>query len=397
MPCRYSTCHDPDDNMVVCSSDGSHTAHLTCWARWSAAQNFVGYEEMCPVDSDGCFGSATRQGETEEATKTLIVEKMRELGLSARVLPAEEEDGGFAAEFNFDDAPEQQEQGGLEPGIAPQALAGQPAQALAQLVTACTICTADLQLNEAGDDYAPGAAWWCSGTAADRGVLYCTTCKDAQGACPTCVTYALVQASIAIPPTALVYQFAFGYEIDGCRGTGKAQTGMLCYAAATATAILWGPRRDLSIYECMHNYIMSDQSADDQYCAAYRAAYATATSVAPYSTMSVSQVIDSVFRVYDDYIQIFNNVQASFGSPVFPGDIQSQLYSPSMTNEELRAAVMGNRPVIKGEGVHWTVIFGIRGANQDNIARVVVYDPMSNAYRDEVWSPQVVADYFVVG
>jgi hypothetical protein len=113
--------------------------------------------------------------------------------------------------------------------------------------------------------------------------------------------------------------------------------------------------------------------------------------------MSVSEIIDNVFQEYDDYMQIFNNVRTAFGSPVFPGDIQAQLHSPSMTNEELRAAVMGDRPVIKGEGNHWTVIFGIRGASQDNITRVVVYDPMTNEYRDRVWSPQVNADYFVVG
>src|SRR6185437_7065446 len=83
MPCTYSYCSNPNDQMLVCSADPAHTAHLTCWATWAADDSYAGFEHECPVLL--CPGSATC-GAIGDATavKDAILQKMRDLGLSAQ-------------------------------------------------------------------------------------------------------------------------------------------------------------------------------------------------------------------------------------------------------------------------------------------------------------------------
>ncbi len=276
----------------------------------------------------------------------------------------------------------------------------QPSVVVPQATTAtilldCAICSADFEL--VNDDYQPGEVWWCSGSAEDRRrYIYCTTCKDRIAFCNFCA-HTLVVASLRNPPVAQVYQFPFQREINGCRGTGKPQTGMLCYAAATATAILWGTRQDLSIYECMHHFAMSDQSNGIPAFDQYRLTYTELTSMSDYTQLSVANMITQIFEVYPDYTAILDAACAEFGSPVFPANVGNQLHYQSITTNDLSAAILQDRPVIKGEGNHWTVIFGVRGNSQDSIAYITVYDPMTNSYRDVNWVPATRADYYIVG
>jgi len=277
----------------------------------------------------------------------------------------------------------------------PQPSVMAPQATTATILLDCAICAEDFELVDG--DYQPGEVWWCSGSAEDRRkYVYCTTCKNRIAFCNFCA-HTLSVASLRNPPVAQVYQFPFQHEINGCRGTGKPQTGMLCYAAATATAILWGTRQDLSIYECMHHFAMSVQSNGIAVFDRYRLTYTALVSMPAYAQLSVANIITQIFQVYPEYTPILDAACGEFGTPVFPANVANQLHYQSITTNDLSAAIQQGKPVIKGEGNHWTVIFGVRGNGQNDIAYISVYDPMTNSYKDVNWVPATRADYYVVG
>lgn len=345
--------------MLVCSEETSHTIHLACWGRWAGNTD---ERTNCPVTD--CWGFATSATIASHEIQDRIVQRMQELS-------------------------------GESPGQANQ---GQANQGEANWV--CSICYEEFPF--VAGDYG-GAAWWCSGNPEHRvALIYCTTCKDRTTYCPMCrpgqVAFVAASRLNPVVEAPQAPQFHFRHEISGCRGTGKPQTGMLCYAAATATAILWATGQDFTIYECMHLYIMSGQAASEADFDEYRMGYATIKASPDYADDTVGFIIDNVFRGGDEwYGRVFNSVCSRMGTPVFPGSVSAQLHYQGISAADLTAAIQYGNPVIKGEGNHWVVIFGVCGTSENNITHITVYDPMANAYRDIAWTPATKADYYIVG
>jgi hypothetical protein len=263
----------------------------------------------------------------------------------------------------------------------------------------CVICTMGLK-GEEDDDYAEDAAWWCSGKAECRAECWCCeSCKDHYVVCTVCRVWALVPASLHKTPTATMPQFPYEHEIQSCRGTGKKQEGLLCYAAATATAILWATqtkgKRDLSIYECMHLFATSGQAPSA--FGHYFEAFVYLRKLDYWGKRTAGDIIKDVFLKDPEYRKILDAVCLEYGTPTFPADIPNQLHYQRIKTADLKKAITSDKPVIKGEETHWVVIFGIAGRGQDEITHITVYDPMRDSYETLPWDAATAADYYVVG
>lgn len=387
MPCifEFEGCSVPDDDqdelVLECSSDPAHTAHLSCWAAY-AADNFPpDREAWCPATiAESCTGLATHSDyDDPEELRLLIASSIQAQGLPYRLPPT----AGNVPDPEIPDIDSL-----LDDLDTIESVEWRPQ---------CTTCLEDLPVDLATADYAPGA-FWCSGRARDRErAVYCTKCAEAAGRCRICNAFTLAPASkLAAPvPQEVVHQFA--HEIAGCRGRGRKQVGMLCYAAAASTAMLWGAKKDYSVYECMHFYLVSDQAAaDDTAVAWYRDAHEKIILAKEFADYTLRQILENVFLTAPDYSDLMSTVVWKFGSPVFPQEVPAILHQ-GMRTDQLVTAITRGRAVIKGEGSHWTVVFGVRGESEQNITSICVYDPMGDTYEIESWDPGTQADYYVVG
>ncbi|HEY3867279.1 MAG TPA: hypothetical protein VGM10_02980 [Actinocrinis sp.] len=419
MPCIYDGCNvdDPDEPMLVCSADPEHTAHLSCWARFAAAELDEGGEGWClyVLTDLQCQGEATHPDYADpDAVRRRIAQSIQAQDLtyesrpvdfepdSDDELPDSEPDAGFESDsFDFDD--EFSADSALFPDADNESASQRPTpdQATPKVLVECTVCSSGLEVYTAADgelDYKAGAASWCSGRPEDRLVLvYCAQCAAEADKCDQCNEYALAPASRLAPPVPVPLGYQFAYEIPGCHGSGKKQVGMLCYAAAAATAMLWGAQQDHSIYECMHFYLMSEQAdSSDEDVVWYRTSYASLVSAPPYDSYPLQRIVDEVFLVNPGYAEMIGRVRSKFGSPVFPDGVLARL-NQEMSTGDLVESILGDKAVLKGEGNHWTVIYGVRGTSAEEIATVCVYDPMTNGYLRRNWNPESKADYYIVG
>jgi hypothetical protein len=393
MQCLYASCPNPADEtaepVLTCSVDPGHEAHLICWARLTASMLYQGEEGRCP--SAYCTGVASRPDMPDPAdVLMLLLETMSDSGLHSHVVDTSTFDTDQFFNDSDDEAePERKRQrrGDEEPALFP----------LDQMVTQCSSCLDDLALNDQQTDYAPEAAWWCSGGVDIQRAVYCKACADQVVCCTICQCFAFGPASRLTAPAPQLHSHVYAYEIASRRGSGKPQEGMLCYAASAATALLWNTGTDLSIYECMHLYLMSDQAADNNGVVTwYRDAFTQVVTSPGYGGLNPGEILDKVFRADPSYVDLMATVMSEMGSPVFPSGTPVRLHSPRISTADLVAAVTSDKAVIKGEGPHWTVIFGVMGPSQNSIVGVTVYDPMYDSYRAESWSPNVDADYYVV-
>jgi len=407
MPCIYEGCSDPNGQselMLECGLDPNHTAHLSCWAHYAAANQEPGSEGYClELLMGSCFGVASHPSHpSPDDVRAMIARRIEELGLHYAHAGSDEPRVEPGTLFYSSD-----EEASLEPDPRRRRLnqdepesytAPAPQPAPQPKVKDCAMCDEKLALNEAGDDYAAGKVFWCSGLAEDRAVgAYCDGCAgEANHCCKACKLYHLAAASMPVIPAPQLIAQAYDYEIPGCLGRGRPQVARLCYAAAAATATLWATGQDISIYDFMHLYLMSDQAPSEGSVAWYRVCYATVSSTPAFTQYTPVQIIENVFLAAPEYSEMIASVVWGWGTPVFPQGVPAVLRQ-NMDTTELAAAVTGGKVVIKGEGVHWTVIYGLLGNSPQGITAIRIYDPISDGYLAESWPPDGHVDYYVVG
>lgn len=204
-------------------------------------------------------------------------------------------------------------------------------------------------------------------------------CADGMQICGGCFVNMLVPAAGRDSPPGPRVPVAFPIHVQSGiwnPAHGVHQEGMLCYAAAVATACKCAGE-PTTLLECMHNYAFSAKNVAD-WAQSYRDAFTAAEQAigAERGDTSVDNVVQRMSRTNPG---VYRSAIAGVGSPVFPVTIAGQVRNLSegdMTSGMLFDLINANKVVMAGSKTHWVVIYACYGADRDHIKRIELYDPL---------------------
>lgn len=225
--------------------------------------------------------------------------------------------------------------------------------ALCQEAKACLACDAPLSATvENGCVFWTPTVWVCSGTTLWTGSrcplphsVLCDGCGSAERVCGSCAAYMMVpcRSDLAFDPVERSWARAKDHK-NLAATTPQTQVGMLCYAAAAATAVNLVNGSTLSQYEFMHNFPTSDQctwSDRGQYLKGYLAAG------------------KNLPRMAHTQARIFDLATQQTGAPLFPGNV-TVTHLTSLTVDEVLRGLDEDAVFMMPKGSHWFVVLGYR-------------------------------------
>ncbi|RSS79386.1 hypothetical protein [Streptomyces sp. WAC06614] len=258
----------------------------------------------------------------------------------------------------------------------------------------CNRCGAVWNTDTAGSDEGPAVVCIaCELACEEPDTFRCPTagCPTAMTACRACVDQAGGQvqctcggflrsgqeeARRVLPPGHTLIGW------DGPPSPGRPQTGMQCYAAATATACDWatGGSVQLTTDEAMHLYLSSDRAVGTV-AEGYRAAFAEEGGRRPQAT--VTEVQAAMKRTENGILALVRAMNA-MGAPEFPDTVARQ-YLADITGADLKQALAAGRPVMLARPMHWLVIYACEVDTAGEVAVVHWYDPSDGLCTSEPW------------
>ncbi|MGP3683139.1 hypothetical protein ACTVZO_00085 [Streptomyces sp. IBSNAI002] len=165
-----------------------------------------------------------------------------------------------------------------------------------------------------------------------------------------------------------------------------AQEGTLCYAAAAATAYQWAGI-NVSLYEMMHAYLISEWAEHSIGAKPYREAVHT---IPGWETMAASDIIEIIKR---DNADVFSSATLLLGIPVMTLGTVTQI---ALSSANLKKHIASNQPIIVSEANHWRVVYGILEEG-DTIVGILVFNPARGGYYETVQYPLACDEAFAVG
>lgn len=217
--------------------------------------------------------------------------------------------------------------------------------------------------------------------------------------CPACGMNMLVQVTGPDSPPGQRIPRSFPVQARSASwdpSQGVPQVGMLCYAAAAATACRFAGLQT-TLLESMHRYAYS-LGNEQSWAKGYRLAYDEAKMYLEIKNTNPS--VDSVLgRVKDKKPEAYNSATQNVGSPAFPPEMDGKLAYPanaSMTSSALFNLINSDKVVMAGDSVHWVVIYACFGSAPDDINFIEFYDPSGGTVVTQKW-PTAYMQFIVVG
>ena len=176
---------------------------------------------------------------------------------------------------------------------------------------------------------------------------------------------------------------------------GVHQEGMLCYAAAAATACLC-VGVPTTLLERMHAYAFSAGNAGP-WAQDYKDAFTAAAQAigAEGGDTAVDNVVQRISRTNRG---VYVSALGGIGSPIFPDGMEDQvrnLKKGDMTSGVLFDLISANKVVMAGSSTHWVVIYACYGTDRDHINRVELYDPLGSGRATTDSWPNAAYDFFI--
>jgi hypothetical protein len=177
---------------------------------------------------------------------------------------------------------------------------------------------------------------------------------------------------------------------------GVAQTGMLCYAAAAATACQCAGVQ-ITLLECMHMYAYSGAN-EHRWAESYRQEF-DKTKKALIETGNPDPSVDDIVQsISGSKPQLYNSAMGGTGSPMFPPAMAGRVEHPraTMPSAELLSLISQNKLVMAGDSTHWVVVYACYGSDQNSIDFIEFWDPGgSGSVGTKKW-PATYTQYLVI-
>jgi hypothetical protein len=178
---------------------------------------------------------------------------------------------------------------------------------------------------------------------------------------------------------------------------GVPQTGMLCYAAAAATACQCAGVQ-ITLLECMHMYAYSGAN-EHRWAEEYKQEFDNSKRTLIGSGNPNPSVDDILQSISGRRPQLYSTVMGGTGSPMFPPAMSGRVEHPRATisSAELFSLINQNKLVMAGDSTHWLVIYACYGSAQDSIDFIEFWDPGgSGGVSTKAWRPRTYTQYLVV-